>query len=132
MFDSSKTLLNALTDALASHLSPARWDLTIEDAVADLARVAGDPELVDALLPIAPLLAATSSGVALDLAYGAPGAPQDIEHACAALADEIVAEWSWLAENSGSWATDADEVRQVVTEFERLVAAMQRLARALR
>jgi hypothetical protein len=132
MIDPSKILLLALAEALARRLSPSHWDLSIADAVEALAQVAGDPELVDALRPVAPLLDASSSGTALDLAYGTPDAFDQLERACSAFAAEIEVEWGWLEENASVWAADADEVRQVVAEFERLTAALRRLARALR
>ena len=130
MIDSSHSLLRALADDLAGRLSPTRWDLTIEQALEALVRVTGDPALTDALRPVSMLLETTPSAMALDLAYGAPGAAADLEHACAVLAAEITIECGWLEEHPEAWAADPDEVRQVVTEFELLVGEVHRLARA--
>ena len=118
---------HTFADHLSALLKPTAWDISVSTAVERLGRWGDCQSLLESLLPIAPMLAGTPSGVALDIAYGTTDAPQDLETACAALMREVRVERDWLLENPATWAVDASEAEQVASEFDGLLDALCRL-----
>lgn len=114
-------------DHLSALLKPTAWDISVATAVERLGRWVDCQPLLTSLVPIAPMLAGTPSGVALDIAYGTTDAPRDLETACAALVREIRVERDWLLENALTWAVDDSEAEQVASEFDSLLDALGRL-----
>lgn len=118
---------HTFADHLSALLKPTAWDISVATAVDRLGRWGDCQPLLASLVPIAPMLAGTPSGVALDIAYGTADAPQDLESACAALMREIREERDWLVENASTWAIDDSEAEQVASEFDGLIDALLRL-----
>jgi hypothetical protein len=130
--DSIMRPVHTFADRLSSLLGPTSWDISIATAVDRLADWIGSDSLLSHLTPIAPMLAGTPSGTALDIAYGTSDAPHDLESACAALTAEIEFERDWLLDNAPTWAVDDAEAEQVGLEFARLLDAICRLPHVAR
>lgn len=127
MSDSTMRPVQTFADHLSSLIQPTSWDISVATVVERLAHWIGSDTLLAHLTPIAPMLAGTPSGTALDIAYGTEDAPRDLESACAALVAEIEFERDWLLENTPTWAVDATEIEQVSAEFAGLLEAIGRL-----
>lgn len=119
--------VHTFADRLSALLGPTSWDISVATAVERLADWVGCESLRSNLTPIAPMLAGTPSGTALDIAYGTDDAPRDLESACAALSAEIELERDWLLDNAATWAVDDSETEQVSLEFAGLLGAICRL-----
>ena len=132
MLNLENQILRHVIDDLASRLSPSSFDLSIGDVLQALTIATEDRRLSDALAAVAPLLEGTSSGLGLDLAYGAPGAPFDLRTMCNRLEGEIDVECAWLEAHPESWATGHEEFLEVISEFVTLGIELRRVASTLR
>ena len=130
MLDTSRTILLSVANDLASRLSPARWDLSVDDVLRSLVAATHDEGLDRALFPLRAFLEATPSGAGLDLAYGTQDASTSLEQMCAAVAREIEEEHRWFADHSEMWASDLQELHDVLTEFDMLQTELERFARS--
>lgn len=130
MLDTSRILLKALATDLAAGISPARWDLSVDDVLRAMARVTGDRELGAARTPVSIFLDGTSSGAGLDLAYGSPDAAGGFREMCARLIEEVEGEREWFASNPDTWARSLAELGEVLAEFDHLTSALRRIAAA--
>ena len=95
MSDSTMRPVQTFADHLSSLIQPTSWDISVATVVERLAHWIDSDSLLAHLTPIAPMLAGTPSGTALDIAYGTEDAPRDLESACAALVAEIELERDW-------------------------------------